>query len=305
MGCSQCEKRVLTNEDLKEKIEEGRKKKEKNILSINPEQLISIKFQSDDGIFNYILSCNENDIFKNIANKVFEEKKEFKEYGNTFLCNRNKIDENKSLKENKIKNNDTIIVEEDIIKKEEKKLQNYAQEIKKQTNLNVIICAKDKKNLIILNFYSDDKKIHCLLLCNEDQIFNEIINKVYETYPDYNIRNNTFICNKTRVNEYKSLKQNNIKNKNLIILNKFIKSCINGVFIKFESRKEEYELDSLAQKLKEETNIDVIVSAKDTKNIITLKFQSVDQKINYFVICNEDDIFNIVVNKIFEVKKGI
>ena len=232
-----------------------------------------------------------------------KKKKNLKNIGNTFLYNGNNINENKSLKENKIKNNDIIIVMEDIIKKKEKQLQNLAEKLKKDTNLNVIICVKDTKNLIILNFYSDDEKIHCLLICNEVQIFNEIINKVYENYPDYNIRNNYFICNKSRVNEYKSLKENNIKNKNLIILIKFTQNCVNGVFVKFKKRKEEYELDSLAKKLKEETNIDVIVSAKDTKNIITLKFQSVDQNINYFVICKEDDIFNIVVNKIFEEKK--
>ena len=303
MGCSQSDKRILAEEDLNKKRYEEKKIKEKKVKSIDAKKLMTIKFQSDDGNINYILSCNENDIFKDITNKLFEEKKEFKEYGNTFLCNGNNINENKSLKENTIKNNDIIIVKEDINKKEEKKLQNLAEKLKKETLLNVIICTKDTKNLIILNFYSNDEKIHCLLICNEVQIFNEIINKVYETYSDYNIRNNYFICNKSRVNEYKSLKENNIKNKDLIILIKFTQNCVNAFFVKFKKREEEYELDSLAKKLKEETNIDVIVSAKDTKNIITLKFQSVDQNINYFVICNEDEIFNIVVNKIFEVKK--
>ena len=289
----------MTEGDSNKKTDERKKIKERK-ESI---YAIIIKFQSDDGNINYILSCNENDIFKDIANKLFEEKKEFKEYGNTFLCNGNNINENKSLKENTIKNNDIIIVMEDINKKEEKNLQNLAEKLKKEGNLNVIICAKDTKNLITLNFYSNDEKILCLLICNEVQIFNEIINKVYETYPDYNIRNNYFTCNQSRVNEYKSLKENNIKNEDLIILIKFTQNCVNAVFVKFKKREEEYELDSLAKKLKEETNIDVIVSAKDTKNIITLKFQSVDQNINYFVICNEDEIFNIVVNKIFEAKK--
>ena len=147
------------------------------------------------------------------------------------------------------------------------------------------------------------KKLIVYFFCNEVQIFNEIINKFYETYPDYNIRNNYFICNKSRVNEYKSIKENNIKDMNLIILIKFTQNCINGFFVKVKKREEEYELDSLAKKLKEEINIEVIVSAKDTKNIITLKFQSVDQNINHFIICNEDEIFNSIVNKIFEVKK--
>ena len=303
MGCCQSDKSILTVEDSNKKTDERKQIKEKKVKYIDTKKLIIIKFQSDDGNINYILSCNENDIFKDIANKLFEEKKEFKEYGNTFLYNGNNINENKTLKENSIKNNDIIIVMEDIIKKEEKKLQNLAEKLKRETNLNVIICVKDTKNFIILNICSDDEKIDCLLICNEVQIFNEIINKFYETYPDYNIRNNYFICNKSRVNEYKSIKENNIKDMNLIILVKFTQNRINGVFVKVKKREEEYELDSLAEKLKEETNIDVIVSAKDTKNIITLKFQSVDQNINYFIICNEDEIFNSVVNKIFEVKR--
>lgn len=277
MGCCQEDKNFLTIEDPNKKTDETKKIKEKKVNSIDAKKLILINFQSDDGNINHILSCNENDIFKSIANKLFEEKKEFKEYGNTFSFNGNNINENKSLKENKIKNNDIIIVMEDINNnKEEKKLQNLMEKLKKETNLDVTICAENTKNLIILNFYSDDEKIHCLLICNEDQIFNEIINKVYETYPDYNIRNNYFICNKSIVKEYKSLKENNIKNKNLVILIKFTQNCINGVFVKVKKREEEYELDSLAKKLKEETNIDVIVSAKNTTNIITLKFQSVD-----------------------------
>ena len=115
MGCCQRDKSILTVEDSNKKTDERKQIKEKKVKYIDAKKLIIIKFQTDYGNINYILSCNENDIFKDIANKLFEEKKEFKEYGNTFICNGNNINENKSLKENSIKNNDIIIVMEDII----------------------------------------------------------------------------------------------------------------------------------------------------------------------------------------------
>ena len=63
---------------------------------------------------------------------------------------------------------------------------------------------------------------------------------------------------------------------------------------------EENNLAELAQNLKNESNIDVIISANNAKNVITLKFQSGDQMINCYVLCNENDIFNNIVNKVFE-----
>ena len=71
MGCSQSYKSVLTEGDSNKKTDERKKIKERK----DSIDVIIIKFQSDDGNINYILSCNENDIFKDIANKLFEEKK--------------------------------------------------------------------------------------------------------------------------------------------------------------------------------------------------------------------------------------
>ena len=179
-----------------------------------------------------------------------------------------------------------------------------AEECRKKENLNVIILAKDTNNLVIFKFYSDNEKLKYIIICKEDLIFNQIGNQIYEMHPTYNKKGNYFVCNNSIVKEYMTLKENNIKNGNVITLIEHSGNTVNGVFIKRPKTKyeieEENKIEELTKKLKEETNLDVIVLTKDTKDIITLRFKSGDQKINCSVICKNTDIFNSVANKIFE-----
>ena len=107
MGCSN---NYSGNTNLNEKIKEEKKIDLKRMSPKETKNLFTIKFESEDAKINHYIICNETDMFKNIANKVFEEKIEFKEYGNIFLIRENRVDENKSLKENQIKDQDIIIV---------------------------------------------------------------------------------------------------------------------------------------------------------------------------------------------------
>ena len=66
----------------------------------------------DDQSINFFVLCNQNDIFNGIANKVFEQKPEFKEKGKYFICKGNVINENKSLFENHIDVDDAIVLVE-------------------------------------------------------------------------------------------------------------------------------------------------------------------------------------------------
>ena len=61
-------------------------------------------------MINCYILCKEDDIFNSIVNKVFERKPEFREYGNYFLCGGNVVNEYKSIKENKIKDKNTILL---------------------------------------------------------------------------------------------------------------------------------------------------------------------------------------------------
>ena len=107
MGCSQTYEK---NEELNAKI-----KKEKNFVSNSMQSkeeknLIKINFQTDDKKFNHLISCYEDDIFNKVTKTLFEERQEFKKYGKIFLYNGNQVNETKSLKENKIKDKDIIIL---------------------------------------------------------------------------------------------------------------------------------------------------------------------------------------------------
>ena len=82
MGCNQ---NIETNEDLNGKIKKEQKIVSKRIPSKEEKNLIKINFQTDDKKFNHFISCYEDDIFNNIAKTLFEEKQEFKKYGNIFF----------------------------------------------------------------------------------------------------------------------------------------------------------------------------------------------------------------------------
>ena len=299
MGCSNSNK--PKNENIKIK-----RRYKKKISTTESNNLIDLKFESDNSHIIHFICCRENDIFKSVIEKVFEEKPEFKEYGNIFLCNGYQINENKSLKENQIKDKNIIIVKRKFNDEiEMRKLESMAKEIKSLSNLDVIISAKNTQNLVIFDLFSKDVTIKYTIISNEDSIFNEIINKLYELNPKYNYKNNHFVnyTNNSLVNEYKTLKENNIKLGNLVILIQK-KNSIDNIFgLRQYERDERKKLNLMAYKLKEESKKEVIILAKNTYNLIPLKFQSFSLNINCYVLSDKNEIFNKVANKVFEEMK--
>ena len=67
-------------------------------------------------------------------------------------------------------------------------------------------------------------------------------------------------------------------------------------------RNEEKKIKNLAEKIKREANIDVIILAKDTKYLMTLKWESYDNQINYYILCKEDNICNSILNQVFKLQ---
>ena len=76
----------------------------------------------------------------------------------------------------------------------------------------------DTNNLLTLIFQSGDQSLRCAIICKNTDIFNVIVNKIFEREPKFKENFNYFLCNGSRVNEYKSLDENNIKDGNFIIL---------------------------------------------------------------------------------------
>ena len=74
------------------------------------EELMTVNFKSlDQKIQNYSIICKKSDIFSKLEEKLYKDN-----YGsfdvNNFIVNGLKIDKSKSLEENKIHNNDIIII---------------------------------------------------------------------------------------------------------------------------------------------------------------------------------------------------
>ena len=99
------------NDKLKEKIKELNEEMNKVKLELkNKDDLISIKFISEDQKINYILKCAKTDTFLALENSLYELYPEYKNSENDFLINGQVIDKNKSIEENRIKENDSITV---------------------------------------------------------------------------------------------------------------------------------------------------------------------------------------------------
>ena len=75
------------------------------------EKLISIKFISTDQEFNFNIIAKNTDIFSKIEAILYEKYPKYVDSVNFFLVNGNRINNHRSLKDNKIKNNDIITLQ--------------------------------------------------------------------------------------------------------------------------------------------------------------------------------------------------
>ena len=88
----------------------------KDLISVIPfdvwpgEKIISIIFKSVEENILYPVLCQRSDKFTRLKNIIYDKYPEYKEYENYFLFNGEKINENETLKENKINDGSIIII---------------------------------------------------------------------------------------------------------------------------------------------------------------------------------------------------
>ena len=75
------------------------------------EKLMSVIFKSFDEDINYSVICKNNDKFEKIESLLYDRYPEYKNSNNNFLLNGKKIERNKNLDDNNIKNSDIITLE--------------------------------------------------------------------------------------------------------------------------------------------------------------------------------------------------
>ena len=79
----------------------------------------------------------------------------------------------------------------------------------------------ERENLFSINFISIDMRIKFSVICKDSDIFCNIEQKLYEKYPEYTEKENYFMANGRLVKRFKSLKENGIKNNDVIVLSSY------------------------------------------------------------------------------------
>ena len=64
----------------------------------------------------------------------------------------------------------------------------------------------------------DDQRVHFPIICKNTHRFNELENLIYEKWPEYKETNNFFICNGHLINRSKTLTENGIKDRDIILM---------------------------------------------------------------------------------------
>ena len=76
--------------------------------------------------------------------------------------------------------------------------------------------------LMSIIFISSDQNLHYSVICKNTDEFYKIESQIYKKYPEYTENENFFILNGKKINRYKTLEQNGVKNNDIIILNEFV-----------------------------------------------------------------------------------
>ena len=77
------------------------------------------------------------------------------------------------------------------------------------------------EKILCVQFKSLDQIIDFAIPCKNTDIFVRLEEQLYERYPDYKETDNYFTCNGIVIKRFKSLKDNQIKNSDKILLNKY------------------------------------------------------------------------------------
>ena len=78
---------------------------------------------------------------------------------------------------------------------------------------------KPGENLLPIIFLTSDYKVHYSLICKDSEKFSEVECRLYEIFPDYSEVENYFMCNGIKINRFKTLKQNQLKYSDIVMMN--------------------------------------------------------------------------------------
>ena len=75
-------------------------------------------------------------------------------------------------------------------------------------------------NLLSLIFLSENEDICYSLICKKNDKFSIIESQFYEKYPEYMELEGSFFCHNKKIQRFKTIEENNIKNNDIIYFHK-------------------------------------------------------------------------------------
>jgi len=178
---------------------------------------------------------------KELLEKELEEKnKRIKALENELIEEKNKNKKSETINTNLKKDLDKEIKKYNDLKKEMDNYKASQKRLEKEAKESLIetIIEKDKEikelklklsrlpfvleegeKLMSIIFISSDQKLHFSVICKNTDKFHKIEGQLYESFPEYSENDNFFILNGKKINRYKTLEENGIKNNDIIILN--------------------------------------------------------------------------------------
>ena len=78
---------------------------------------------------------------------------------------------------------------------------------------------KPGETLLPIIFLTGDQKVHYSLICKDSEKFSEVEGRLYEIFPDHFEVENYFMCNGIKINRFKTLKQNQLKYSDIVMMN--------------------------------------------------------------------------------------
>ena len=89
----------------------------------------------------------------------------------------------------------------------------------KPINLDINLTKNEKKDIINFSIKSTDQLFNSNIFCRSKDRFNTIINIIIEKEPSIAEKIGYFLCGGYKINEYKSIKDNRIKNNDIVLMN--------------------------------------------------------------------------------------
>ena len=87
--------------------------------------------------------------------------------------------------------------------------------------LNIPLQIKSEEKMMSIIFISIDENIHYSIICKNTDIFSNIEKKFYDKYPEYKNIQSEFIINGNKVDRFKNIDDNKIKNNDIITFKPF------------------------------------------------------------------------------------